>query len=215
MRQTAVDFFTSKRLSLEGVVAGPESPGERLPAFVACHPHPMLGGNMDNPVVTAVVRAADRDGLASLRFNFRGVGASQGTFSNGSEEQKDVKAGLEFLQVMPGIDRARLGLVGYSFGAAVVLNGLRRYKAARSLVLIAPPVSSVRQSRIRKDKRPKLFLVGQRDRVVPSADLQRALDDVRAPVQFAELPDADHSFSGREEEVAERVSEFLLQTLTA
>ena len=112
-----------------------------------------------------------------------------------------------------GVDSDRLALVGHSFGGSVVLAGLRHYKAARSLVLIAPPISSVQTARIRKDKRPKLFLAGQRDRIVPSIELQRALDDVAPPVQFVEVDDSDHSLTGREQAVAERIVSFVMDSL--
>ena len=213
MRQTAIDFFTSKGLSLEGVITAPDSPGAATPGVVVCHPHPALGGNMDHPVVAAITRRAHQEGISSLRFNFRGVGRSEGSFSNGPEEEKDLRSAFEFLKVFPDMDRKRVALVGYSFGASAVLKGFGRCRGARSLVLIAPPISSVKKSRIRNDKRPKLFLVGQRDRVVPSVELQRALDDVRSPVQFAEIPAADHSLGGHEQELAERVTAFLVETL--
>ena len=213
MRQTAIDFFTGKRLSLEGVITTPDSPGTATPGVVICHPHPALGGDMDNPVVASIARTAHREGIACLRFNFRGTGRSQGVFSNGPEEEKDLRSAFEFLKVFPGIDPKRLALVGYSFGASAVLKGMGRCKNARSMVLIAPPISAVKQSRIKNDKRPKLFLVGGRDRVVPSTELQRALDNVRPPVQFAEIPGADHSLVGHEQAVAQTVTEFLVQTL--
>ena len=212
MRQTAIEFNSGK-LSLEGVLTVPQGLSGPFPALLACHPHPVLGGNMDNPVIMAICKTADSQGIATLRFNFRGVGGSEGEFSNGVGEQEDLKAALNVLRRWPGIDRKRLALVGYSFGGSVVLGGLRQYKDARSLVLIAPPISSVQSSRIRSDGRPKLFLSGGRDRIVPSAQLQRALDDVRSPVRFSEVGVADHSLLGQEQVVAERVVAFVVETL--
>ena len=212
MRQTAIGFY-SKRLSLEGVLAIPEQESGPFAAIVVCHPHPVLGGNMEHPVVTGICRAADSLGIASLRFNFRGVGDSEGEFTNGEGEQRDLKAALDVLRRWPGIDSKRVALAGYSFGASVVLGGLRMYKAGHSLALIAPPVSAVRDSRVRKDRRAKLFLVGQRDRVVPSAELQRVLDDVQPPLRFSEVPDADHGLQGQERVVAERVASFVADSL--
>ena len=208
MRQTAIGF-TSDKLSLEGVLTVPQGVPGPPPALLVCHPHPILGGNMDNPLVTAICGVAESHGMASLRFNFRGVGESQGQFSNGEREQYDLKAALNVLRRWPDIDPKRLALVGYSFGASVVLDGLRHCKAARSLVLIAPPISSVQGSRILKDQRPKLFLVGQRDRIVPSVELQRVLDEVRQPMEFSEVAGTDHGLSGHEDEVAERVVAFV------
>lgn len=213
MRQVGVDFYSSKRLSLEGIYTTPHGVREPFPAMLVCHPHPMLGGDMDNAVVTSICRAAADEGIASLRFNFRGAGDSEGAFDDGNGERDDVKHALEFLGLLPGADRSKLAVVGYSFGAAVLLRALPRLKSAQSLVLIAPPVGSVVTSKIKKDKRDKLFLVGQHDGVGPSAGLQRALDDVRQPVQFVEIPEADHSLLGHEQLVAEAVVEFVLRTV--
>ena len=213
MRQTAIDFFTRKRCRLEGVLAVPEGVPGPFPAVVVCHPHPMLGGDMENPVVTAICNSAHDQGIASVRFNFRGVGASQGEFTNGDEERDDLRAALKTLGAWPGMDRKRLALVGYSFGASVILGGLAHYKAARSLVLIAPPVASIRRSRISKDSRAKLFVAGQEDRVAPSVAMQRILDGFRPPTSFFEVTGADHGLSGRQQVVAERVVGFLVETL--
>ena len=238
MRQISIDF-ASKRLSLEGILTTPggmvRRPGVTIPkgilplrrhrskpqdqsmpppTLLVCHPHPTLGGNMQDPVVVAICDAADRFGIVTLRFNFRGVGGSEGEFSNGRREREDVTAALDVLKQWPGLGGEIVAIVGYSFGASMVLSGLGRYKFVRSLVLIAPPISAVRQSRIRRDKRPKLFVVGDRDRVAPSVELQRELDQMRPPVQFAEIEGADHTLQNHEEEVADRVAAFVAETLT-
>ena len=197
-----------EKAALEGIVSVPEGFPEPYAALVLCHPHPTLRGNMDNPIISAICASADRLGIATLRFNFRGVDGSEGEFTNGETEQEDVKAALNLARNWPGIDKKRVALVGYSFGAGVILRGLRNYKNAASLTLIAPPISAVQESCIRGDKRPKLFMVGQNDRIVDSAELQRALDEVREPVQFREIPETDHSLRGHEQEIADRTVQF-------
>ena len=212
MRQSAI-AFKSGNLTLEGVLSIPDELPQPYPALIACHPHPLLGGNMDNPVITAVCRAAAAMGLAALRFNYRGVEGSEGEFTNGKREAEDIQSALSLMRQWPGIDRKRLALVGYSFGAALILRELKRCKTAKSLVLIAPPASAVAASPIKRDKRPKLFIAGQNDRVAPPVALQRALDDVRQPVQFREIPAADHSLSGHEARAAELTADFLAATV--
>ena len=214
IRQTAL-AFKCKRLTLEGVLTLPDELPQPFPGVVMCHPHPMLGGNMDNPVVTSLCRAAGEAGVASFRFNFRGVEGSEGEFRGGDKEHEDIKAALNMLRRWPGVDGKRVALAGYSFGAGVVLRSLRHFNRARGLVLIAPPLSSLRDSRIVKDKRPKLFIVGREDRLVSSVDLQRVLDGMREPVGFREIAGGDHSFSGREWEVADEVVGFVRQTCGA
>ena len=153
MRQTAIGF-RSQGLSLEGVLTSPQGIEGELPTLVVCHPHPVLGGDMENAVVTAICRAADIRGLATLRFNFRGVGDSEGEFSNGKGEQRDLEAALRVARRWPGLDGKRVAVAGYSFGASVVLGGLRRCGAARCLAFVAPPIAAVKDSRIASDSGP-------------------------------------------------------------
>ena len=213
MRQTAI-AFKSKGLTLEGVLALPTELPQPYPALVMCHPHPMLSGNMDHSVVSTVCRAVSDAGFASFRFNFRGVEGSEGEFKNGEAVHDDIKAALNLIRRWPGVDGKRVALGGYSFGAGAILRGLRHFRTARSLVLIAPPLSSIGDSRIVKDKRRKLFVVGQNDRLVSSVELQRVLDGVREPLQFREIADGDHSLSGCEWEVADQVAGFVRESPT-
>ena len=117
------------------------------------------------------------------------------------------------LKRWPGIDGKRLAVVGYSFGASAVLNAIGRLKAARCFVLIAPSLSSARDEKAGRDRRPRLFVVGQRDGLVPSVQLQRALDDMRSPANLFEVTGADHGLVGHEMSVARRVTEFLKDNL--
>ena len=213
MRQTAI-AFKSNGLTLEGVLALPTELPQPYPALVMCHPHPMLGGNMDHSVVSTICRAVSDAGFASFRFNFRGVEGSEGEFKNGEAVHDDIKAALNMMRRWPGVDGKRVALGGYSFGAGAILRGLRHFRSARSLVLIAPPLSSIGDSRIVKDKRRKLFVVGQNDRLVSSVELQRVLDGVREPLQFREIAGGDHSLSGCEWEVADQVAGFVRESLT-
>jgi alpha/beta superfamily hydrolase len=174
----------------------------------------MLGGNFNDSVVIEICRAADTMGIATLRFNFRGVGESQGEFTNGAEEHQDAKAALDVLRRWPGIDKKNIAMVGYSLGAAVVLDSLKSFKHARVLVLVAPTVKSVHNDRFKKDKRPRLIVAGSNDRVAPSLELQRELDKARQPVRFTEITDADHTMQGRETEVARIVADFISESLS-
>jgi hypothetical protein len=213
MRHTAIGIYSTGKILLDGVIASPNEHSAKAPAVLVCHPHPMLGGDMNNPIVSMVSFLANEQGLASLQFDFRGVGQSEGDFSNGENEWDDVKHALQFLRNFPGVDKNRVGVVGYSFGASVVLHSLPKLKAAKSFALIAPPLAAVKDPEVNKDKRDKLFIVGQDDRVVPSTELQRLLDGLGYPVQFTEIPGADHRLSGHEQAVAERVVEFMLENL--
>ena len=213
MRQTAIGIYSTGKILLDGVVATPGEDAEKVPAVLMCHPHPMLGGDMGHPVLAAASALANERGLATLRFDFRGVSRSEGEFSNGQSEWKDVERALAFLANFPGVDGARIGILGYSFGASVILRAIPKLKRATCFALVAPPLGSVKDRAAMKDKRAKFFLTGQNDAVVPSPTLQRLLDDMRGPVQFTEIPDADHRLQGCEQAVAEHVVDFMLQRL--
>ena len=205
--------FRSKGLDLEGVMATPEEVAPPYPGAVVCHPHPLLGGDMDNAVVTALCRWLGRAGFVTLRFNFRGVGESNGVFSNGQEEQEDVRAALDVVRKWPGVGKEGLAVLGYSFGASVVSKGLAKLKGAGAFVLVAPPVSAVKGASLRHDRRPKLLLAGERDKIAPPDQLEEALGDGVQLVEFLVIPRADHGFIGHEAEVAERAAEFVQKSL--
>jgi alpha/beta superfamily hydrolase len=125
-RETAVRI-ASKGPSLEGALHLPEGTPP-FPGVLVCHPHPQFGGDMYNHVVGALVRAATGAGYAALRFNFRGVGRSEGQYAHGDGEVADVAAAVNYLRTIPEVDAGKLMVAGYSFGAMMAL----RYAAGRS-----------------------------------------------------------------------------------
>ena len=173
----------------------------------------MLGGNMNDPVVTAVCQTVVREGMVALRFNFRGVGDSQGDFTNGKEEHNDIKSALDVMRHWPAVHGGRVALVGYSTGATIILDGLRHLRRASALALVAPTLGALRSRRFNRDKRPRLVIAGSDDRVSPSLEIQRVLDECRGPVQFHEVVGADHSMRGYHAEAAEVIADFLKRYL--
>ena len=111
MRQSSIAFDT-KVLTLEGVVASPVGASGSLPGVVVCHPHPLFGGSMDNPLVLGVCQALVDEDFVALRFNFRGVGKSEGSFTGGEKEPEDVRAALGLLEQWPGVNRRAPGAGG-------------------------------------------------------------------------------------------------------
>ncbi len=212
-----VDFMTETRvtfpcgdLSLEGVSSVPEGK-EPFAAVVVCHPHPLYGGMMDNNVVVAVCQAVLQASIASLRFNFRGIGRSQGVHADGVGEQDDVAAALSFLSSMDTVDQDRIGLCGYSFGAGVALEVAARNEQVKALALVSPLLSH--PSPIEDYVKPKLLLWGSQDLALPADDLKSFTEELPEPKQYEVISGADHFWWGYEDEVAPRVAAFFAGTL--
>jgi uncharacterized protein len=133
-----------------------------------CHPHPRYGGDMDSPVVLTAASACARHDLATLRFNFRGVGASEGAWDEGRGERDDVRAAVTHLrgQLRPP---ARIALAGYSFGAAMATALAAAGEALAGLALIAPPLAgpSWPSSTTLVVDGPTLLVAGSRDAHCP------------------------------------------------
>lgn len=168
---------------------------------------------MDSPLMVALVQEVVQRGFACLRFNFRGVGDSGGQFTNGEAEHQDVAAALKVMGAFPGVNRSRLAVVGHSFGAAVVLAALKEMKGPKAFVFLSPPLSAVQKALLAKDKRPKLFVVGQGDRIVPSQRLQKELQEMPGPLTFKTVEGANHAYAQREREVALLVADYLASAL--
>ena len=217
MRQSAVAFKSKDRsgeLSLEGVVAQPEGDSGPWPAVVVCHPHPLHGGNMDNNVVLAVTFALTEQGFATLRFNFRGVGNSEGEHTNGEMEGEDVLSALDMLKAWPGVDGNRMGLAGYSFGSGVVARNESAHKKAKALALISPSLEVVESTPLKKDKTPLFIITGDQDKLAQSGGLGAALESFSTRPDCQVVEGADHYWGGYEGKLAPQVCEFFAQQLT-
>jgi len=146
---------------LEALLHVPEGDGP-FSGAVICHPHPQYGGDMYNNVVGALVRACLGEGLAALRFNFRGVGESGGAYDGGEGETDDVVAALECLRSLPEIDPERVVLAGYSFGAMMALRVASGREDLAAVVSVSNPTQRGPKVEIHL-KAPALFVTGDRD----------------------------------------------------
>ncbi len=201
--------FASDGLTLEGLIHLPAS--SPSPGVAICHPHPLYGGDMQNNVVVSLCRAAAARGIAALRFNFRGVGRSQGSFADGMGEQVDARAAVNQLCQLPEIDSSRVGLVGYSFGAAVALQAADEGICA--LVAISAPAATIRGPSDISVYCPTLLVVGQEDPVAPPSQLADLHQTLGSAAELVLVPGADHFWRGAEESLAMIVSDFLMRTL--
>jgi uncharacterized protein len=181
--------------------------GHALGGFgVVCHPHPLYGGTLDNKVVYTLARAFVELGVPTIRFNFRGVGASAGRYDEGRGETADALAVIAYgRERWPG---ASLWLGGFSFGGAVAVRAAAQ-AAPERLVTVAPGITRVAMEGGASPACPWLIVQGDADDVIePAAVLEWAARQATAPVVRL-LPGAGHFFHGRLHELRATVLEFL------
>ena len=212
MRQSAISF-EAKGLKFEGVVAQPEGLAGPMPAVVVCHPHPTRGGNMDNNVVLTLAYSLVDQGFATLRFNFRGVGNSQGQHTEGESEYEEVLGALDLMKAWPGVDGRRLGLTGYSFSAGLILGNASLQKRARALALVSPSLRALESTPLKKDNRPSMIVTGSQDSLVQSNQLQACLDSFTHPPDCHIVDGADHFWQGYENQMSSPVEQFFVENL--
>lgn len=170
---------------------------------VICHPHPLYGGTMENKVVTTLARALHDAGVATLRFNFRGVGASAGTFDQGIGETADADAVAEWgTERWPG---KTLIVAGFSFGAYVALR-LALMRSTAYLITVAPAIELLDAQTTAAPACPWLIVQGDADDIVnPKAVIAWAASLHPAP-RLVVLPGVGHFFHGHLQELRNAVN---------
>ncbi len=190
--------FKSGELTLEG---GLKNPGGGAPVAIVCHPHPQYGGSMYNNVVDAILAALWQLGYATLRFNFRGVGGSEGEYDGGPGEVDDAKAAMEFLLAQPGVSRAGAVMAGYSFGAMVAMGaGYENDNVAR-IVAVALPIAMADARVPAGAVKPVLLVSGDRDSHSPVDGLKAVAVKIGAAARMETIAGADHFFGGFEKKL--------------
>ncbi|MEW6425231.1 MAG: alpha/beta family hydrolase [Bacillota bacterium] len=180
------------------------------PGVVLCHPHPLYGGDMDNNVIRAVARELNGRGIAALRFNFRGVGKSRGSFAGGSGEQNDAESAVLALAGRAEIDPHRIGIAGYSFGGMVTLAVGERSGPVKAIAAVSPVIPP---GVLRDCPKPKLIVCGAEDELTPSTAVLREAAGMAEPKTVLVIPGADHFWWGREEKAADPVANFFSECL--
>lgn len=199
--------FPASGIVLEGIFGRPkgESP---FPVVVVCHPHPLYGGDMYNNVVSVICQALTRESIATLRFNFRGVGRSEGDHEEGVGEQADVSGALDFLESRDDVDRARMGVAGYSFGTRVVTPVALRERRVGAVALVSPFLDDADWDRLKNHSVPKLFICGSEDSFISPHKVKRLAAQAAAPSECEVIFGADHFWWGFEVKIGRKVAEF-------
>lgn len=178
---------------LETLVELPEQDARRGTAVI-CHPHPLHGGTMHNKVVTMLSRSLVELGLATVRFNFRGVGASAGSYDDGNGETDDLRAVVDWVRRERPDDA--LWLAGFSFGSYVALRAAAAL-APQQLIQIAPPVGRWAFETITLPDCPWLIVQGEADEVVDPAAVFAWAANLPKNAQLVRMAETSHFFHRR------------------
>jgi hypothetical protein len=191
-------------LALEGLYVAVA--GDDVAGAVVAAPHPLYGGSMDSPVVNELAHACDRAGIATLRFNWRGVGASAGSPS-GDPGDADADYGASLEQIGETVS-GPLVACGYSFGAAAAVRCAARAPRVTRRVLVSPPPSMLDAAVFADFPGRTLVLVGEHDDLAP-ADRLEAMAAGLERVELVVIPEADHFFAFGLAEIGKRATAFL------
>jgi alpha/beta superfamily hydrolase len=199
---------------------------------IICHPHPLYQGTMDNKVVTTVTRAWRGLGLSTIRFNFRGVGQSEGQYGEGLGELEDLQAVLQWVQSM--VPSAKVWLAGFSFGAVISAKVATECSTIQGLISIAPAVKFFDFLTESRPACPWVIVHGEQDEIVSLESVKTWYEQLKSlpliseiktselshteitnkPKQVIELislPDATHFFHGKLNEIKTIVEDFTTQ----
>jgi alpha/beta superfamily hydrolase len=182
--------FQSDGLRIEGLVS--RQSGER--GVVITHPHSLYGGTMYDQVVETLVRAYQNKGLTTLRFNFRGVGQSEGRYGEGRGEKEDVISALRYLY---GLEKSAIDLAGYSFGAWVNAHITPSDFSVGGMIMVSPPVAFLDFSFLSGDQRIKAVVAGGRDDIAPADQISRLMATWNPAALLEVIDGADHFYSGK------------------
>ena len=181
LRAQRITFPSAGRppVALEGLLARPATStaaDERFAAALLCHPQP-AASSMDDPLIHMLARDLANAGLLTLRFNFRGVGASEGQQTDGRLEPLDIAGAVEYLLTLPEVNPDKLCLIGHAFGAYMALTYAAHDPRIKAVVAVSPPIFRVTPE-LGRFPQPKLFVTGEYDEVSPRHKLEPWLEQL-------------------------------------
>jgi alpha/beta superfamily hydrolase len=195
-----------------------QSKTPNAPIALVLHPHPQFGGTMNNPVTYALFQNFVNRGFSALRFNFRGVGRSQGAFDSGIGELSDAASALDWLQSQQG-DASQCWIAGFSFGAWIAMQVLMRRPEIEGFISVAPPANMYDFTFLAPCPSSGLILNGGMDQVAPPADVQKLVDRLKSQkgitIEHLTIDGANHFFDKQLEQLAEISGSYLDKRLAA
>jgi len=179
---------------LEVLLEQPDEVLDNAPIAIICHPHPLYGGTMQNKVVHIIAKACLGLGMPAIRFNFRGVGKSEGHFEHGLGEQQDLATVVEWARKQ--FPSHPVWLAGFSFGSFVAYKSFNQVKAER-LLLVAPPVGLFEFQPMEKIDIPWAVIQGKQDEITPPESVEEWVKSQKTQPVFYYLDDVSHFFHGK------------------
>jgi alpha/beta superfamily hydrolase len=187
---------------LETVIEEPEDQAPRE-AVLICHPHPQFGGTMHNKVVYRIARGMRRAGAVAMRFNYRGVNMSEGTYDNGVGELEDARAALEFLRARyPDLP---FSLAGFSFGSRIILKLGCEIPGAKRLIAVGFPAGDPASRALGACEIPRVFIQSTNDEFGPRDAMESYFAALEGPKELIWVEARDHFFAGALDEFEEAV----------
>ena len=188
------------------------------PIALILHPHPQQGGTMNNKVVFEVYQTFVRRGFSTLRFNFRGVGRSQGEYDEGGGELSDAASALDWLQVA-NPDASQCWVSGFSFGAWICMQLLMRRPEINSFIALAPPANKYDFAFLAPCPASGLIVHGADDNMVPGESVdtlsKKLASQKRITIDYQIIDGANHFFHEKVDELTMRVDAYLKREVAA
>ena len=192
------------------------SRGQNAPIALILHPHSQHGGTMNNKVVYALYQCFARQGFSVLRFNFRGVGRSQGSFDRGEGELSDAASALDWLQTF-NPNAGACWVAGFSFGAWIGMQLLMRRPEISGFVSVAPPANMFDFSFLAPCPSSGLIVQGDKDEAVPPAAVAKLVEKLQSQrhitIRHRIIPEANHFFHDHLDELAKEVDTYLAKSV--
>ncbi|MDR7091806.1 alpha/beta hydrolase [Cellvibrio fibrivorans] len=180
---------------------------------IVCHPHPVHGGTMDNKVVTTLMRTYRDLGIHVLRFNFRGVGKSEGSFDNAVGEVDDLLAVIAWAKQQ--LPQSPLLLAGFSFGSSIAAQASYQVDGLQHLTLVAPPVERYPYDREGQFPSPLAVIQGDKDERVIAEGVYQWVATLQSPAELLRYPEAGHFFHGYLTQIKNDLTQVLLRQIPA
>jgi len=207
MLQEIIIPILNKNIKLEAEVFYPDNDRQNICVLLA-HPHSLYGGNMSNNIISSLFSTLSKENIPTLRFNFRGVGKSTGSYGHDIGEQEDVRTCIKFL-----IDKEKFEkvlIIGYSYGAAMGCSQVNTFKNIMGYVAIAFPFDLfIKLKNLAQTSKPKLFIQGDMDNIANFRTFLKHFEDMKPPKEYKIVNNADHFFMGFENQVSKYALDFV------